>query len=282
MSVEGSKLDFEGRMNTFKFPRRWEGPVEDRTIAEAGFIYTGQKDLVRCCNCNINLDRWTKDMDPLLRHKEESPNCSFVRHKLQEGSLKHLDYNLTNSLLQTNEEQVVPEVTQPAAINFGTEIHSFHQVEVVELGAMADSNNFVVISSNVTVSEYCSMISLPADNDTGNAFQCSQLLCSIQGSPRPLLANSEDLPRSGVSPDENNTNEPVLEDVCYYPSQECPSFCPLCMDCQRERMNTRLHNCYHVCLCGKCAEYLMTTARPQCPYCGEPVCGYSTANLPQP
>ena len=52
-------------------------------MAEAGFVYTGQEDLVYCFNCNIKLDRWSKHMEPLLRHKEESPTCSFMRQKLR-------------------------------------------------------------------------------------------------------------------------------------------------------------------------------------------------------
>ena len=52
-------------------------------MAEAGFVYTGQEGLVFCFHCNIKLDRWSKDMEPLLRHKEESPTCSFMRQRLQ-------------------------------------------------------------------------------------------------------------------------------------------------------------------------------------------------------
>ena len=54
----------------------------DHSMSEAGFVYTGQEDLVYCFSC-IKLDGWTKHMDPLLRHKEESPTCSFVRQQLQ-------------------------------------------------------------------------------------------------------------------------------------------------------------------------------------------------------
>ena len=52
-------------------------------MAEAGFVYGGQGDLVYCFSCNIKLDGWTEHMDPLLRHKEESPTCSFVIQQLQ-------------------------------------------------------------------------------------------------------------------------------------------------------------------------------------------------------
>ena len=73
----------EDRLKSFTLPPPWEGPVDIHSMSEAGFVYTGQEDLVYCFNCNIKLDGWTKHMDPLLRHKEESPTCSFVRQQLQ-------------------------------------------------------------------------------------------------------------------------------------------------------------------------------------------------------
>ena len=75
--------ELEDRLKTFKLPPQWEGPVDYQSMAEAGFVYTGQEDLVCCFSCNVKLDRWSKDLEPLLRHKEESPTCSFMRQKLQ-------------------------------------------------------------------------------------------------------------------------------------------------------------------------------------------------------
>jgi len=82
----GSVLKYDqlgDRLKTFTLPPPWEGPVDPHSMSEAGFVYTGQEDLVYCFSCNIKLDGWTKHMDPLLRHKEESPTCSFVRQQLQ-------------------------------------------------------------------------------------------------------------------------------------------------------------------------------------------------------
>ena len=71
------------RTKTYTIHPPWKGPLEAQLMAEAGFVYAGQEDLVYCFSCNIKLDGWTKHMDPLLRHKEESPTCSFVRQQLQ-------------------------------------------------------------------------------------------------------------------------------------------------------------------------------------------------------
>ena len=84
--AKGHKLNYEeleDRVKTFTLPPQWDGPVDYQSMAEAGFVYTGQEDLVYCFSCNIKLDRWSKHMEPLLRHKEESHTCSFMRQKLR-------------------------------------------------------------------------------------------------------------------------------------------------------------------------------------------------------
>ena len=84
--AKGRKLNYdelEDRIKTFKLLPEWHGRPDYQSMAEAGFVYTGQEDLVFCFHCNIKLDRWFKDMEPLLRHKEESPTCSFMRQRLQ-------------------------------------------------------------------------------------------------------------------------------------------------------------------------------------------------------
>jgi len=83
--TRGPKLNYTeaiDRLKTFTLSPLWERPVDARSMSEAGFVYTGQEDLVYCFSCNIKLDGWTKHMDPLLRHKEECPTCSFVRQQL--------------------------------------------------------------------------------------------------------------------------------------------------------------------------------------------------------
>ena len=106
-------------MKTFTLPPQWDGPVDYQSMAEAGFVYTGQEDLVYCFSCNIKLDRWSKHMEPLLRHKEESPTCSFVRKNLQavkreKGKIKSvaapskpLNARLTSSIGQLQSSSLV-------------------------------------------------------------------------------------------------------------------------------------------------------------------------------
>ena len=120
--AKGRKLNYEeleDRIKTFKLMPQWEGPVEYESMAEAGFVYTGQEDLVFCFRCNIKLDRWSKDIEPLLRHKEASPTCSYMRQKLQEvkgergktksvvAPSKPLNSRLTSSIGQLQSSSLV-------------------------------------------------------------------------------------------------------------------------------------------------------------------------------
>ena len=118
--ARGRKLNYEeleDRMKTFKLPPQWDGPVDYQSMAEAGFVYTGQEDLVYCFSCNVKLDRWSKDMEPLLRHKEESPTCSFMRQKLQAvkkgktksvvASSKPLNSRLTSSIGELQSSSII-------------------------------------------------------------------------------------------------------------------------------------------------------------------------------
>jgi E3 ubiquitin-protein ligase XIAP len=48
-------------------------------MSVAGFIYTGDRDTVRCANCGLEVFNWTGDINPFTIHSEESPHCSYVR-----------------------------------------------------------------------------------------------------------------------------------------------------------------------------------------------------------
>ena len=63
MPAKGCKLNYlnlEDRMKTFTLPpqwdREWDGPLDYQPMAEVGFVYTGQEDLVYCFIVALN---WT-------------------------------------------------------------------------------------------------------------------------------------------------------------------------------------------------------------------------------
>uniref|UniRef100_A0A6J0TTK0 Baculoviral IAP repeat-containing protein 2 n=1 Tax=Pogona vitticeps TaxID=103695 RepID=A0A6J0TTK0_9SAUR len=67
------------RMSTFStFPLHC--PVSERSFARAGFYYTGVKDKVKCYSCGLMLDNWKKGDNPLEKHRQLYPSCSFLQN----------------------------------------------------------------------------------------------------------------------------------------------------------------------------------------------------------
>lgn len=67
------------RMSTYSaFPAGT--PVSERSLARAGFYYTGVKDKVKCFCCGLMLDNWKPGDSPVEKHKRLYPSCSFVQN----------------------------------------------------------------------------------------------------------------------------------------------------------------------------------------------------------
>ncbi|KAJ8922020.1 hypothetical protein NQ315_008659 [Exocentrus adspersus] len=90
--VEASDPTFRFRLKTFD---NWPNPqISKTTLAKAGFVYTGQDDIVQCPLCKIEGYRWVSGDNPMEDHREWSPSCPFVRrveHDHSEGSSRSLD-----------------------------------------------------------------------------------------------------------------------------------------------------------------------------------------------
>ncbi|XP_057347160.1 baculoviral IAP repeat-containing protein 3 isoform X2 [Manis pentadactyla] len=67
------------RMSTYSaFPAGV--PVSERSLARAGFYYTGVNDKVKCFCCGLMLDNWKQGDNPVEKHKKLYPSCSFVQN----------------------------------------------------------------------------------------------------------------------------------------------------------------------------------------------------------
>lgn len=84
---EKMKYDFSCelyRMSTYSaFPRGV--PVSERSLARAGFYYTGVNDKVKCFCCGLMLDNWKQGDSPTEKHRQFYPSCSFVQTLLSGG-----------------------------------------------------------------------------------------------------------------------------------------------------------------------------------------------------
>ncbi|XP_057672920.1 death-associated inhibitor of apoptosis 1-like [Diorhabda carinulata] len=75
-------LSLESRLETFT---NWPNvEVSKELLAKAGFIYTGQDDIVICPLCKIEGYRWVSGDDPMADHRHWNPQCPFMR-----GNIEH-------------------------------------------------------------------------------------------------------------------------------------------------------------------------------------------------
>ncbi|XP_064297372.1 baculoviral IAP repeat-containing protein 2 isoform X2 [Phalacrocorax carbo] len=74
------------RMSTFSaFPTNV--PVSERSLARAGFYYTGVQDRVKCFSCGLTVDNWKPGDNAIEKHAQLYPSCSFVQNVLSVNNL---------------------------------------------------------------------------------------------------------------------------------------------------------------------------------------------------
>ena len=49
------------------------------TLAQAGFVYTNEGDIVHCFACGVKVSQWKTTDIPLIEHKKWSPECIYLR-----------------------------------------------------------------------------------------------------------------------------------------------------------------------------------------------------------
>ncbi|XP_074160515.1 putative inhibitor of apoptosis isoform X2 [Sminthopsis crassicaudata] len=67
------------RMSTYStFPVNV--PISERSLARAGFYYTGVNDRVKCFCCGLMLDNWKQGDNAIDKHKQLYPSCAFIQN----------------------------------------------------------------------------------------------------------------------------------------------------------------------------------------------------------
>lgn len=84
--IESTPTDFnsyEARLQTYI---NWPNTgILKSTLARAGFVYSGQDDVVICPFCKVEGYRWEANDNPMDDHRVWSPNCPFLGNN-SEGS----------------------------------------------------------------------------------------------------------------------------------------------------------------------------------------------------
>ena len=66
------------RLQTFRsWPSRY-AHIRPADLANAGFIYVGRDDLVRCVFCGQYVGNWEQDDFPMTEHRALFPECPFI------------------------------------------------------------------------------------------------------------------------------------------------------------------------------------------------------------
>ncbi len=68
------------RLETFECePEPWpRASPSPHHLALVGFYYTGREHTVICFLCEVEISDWDDGKDPLIKHYNKSPNCSFI------------------------------------------------------------------------------------------------------------------------------------------------------------------------------------------------------------
>lgn len=53
--------------------------IDPKTLAAAGFYFTGKEDAVKCFECRLALRKWSQGDNPWVDHQRFSDNCRFLR-----------------------------------------------------------------------------------------------------------------------------------------------------------------------------------------------------------
>ncbi|KAM5183691.1 baculoviral IAP repeat-containing protein 3 isoform 1-T2 [Callospermophilus lateralis] len=97
------------RMSTYStFPSGV--PVSERSLARAGFYYTGVKDKVKCFCCGLMLDNWKQGDNPIEKHKKLYPSCSFVQNLSSVNNLKATSQPSFSSSVTNSTHSLLPSL----------------------------------------------------------------------------------------------------------------------------------------------------------------------------
>uniref|UniRef100_A0A3P9KHK2 Baculoviral IAP repeat containing 2 n=1 Tax=Oryzias latipes TaxID=8090 RepID=A0A3P9KHK2_ORYLA len=77
-----SDLQYDNSSELFRFSTFARFPtsvVTERSLARAGWFYTGVGDRVQCFRCNVTAEGWLAGDCPTEKHRQLSPTCPFIQ-----------------------------------------------------------------------------------------------------------------------------------------------------------------------------------------------------------
>ncbi|MDP0561782.1 MAG: RING-HC finger protein [Candidatus Endonucleobacter sp. (ex Gigantidas childressi)] len=152
-----------------------------QTMAEAGFLYSGKEDYVRCFDCGGGLRNWAAGDDPYVEHARWFPRCSYILGK------KGRDFVAT--VIMRHEEDVRNAAGDQQSLNPSTEPENG-----ISHSTLTKTPSPQQQYSPTTENQRCSvnLITAPTNNTTENALAEKKQAGGQQSSPNPEngLSNS--------------------------------------------------------------------------------------------
>ena len=108
---------YEDRLTTFHWWSKQIKP-DGKSLAAAGFYYSGCADKVICFACNMRVCKWEPTDDPWAEHLRLSPTCLYLKMTGYETGTNNLQPKLNGN--QANIGQLGNAQAGPAFTLFGT------------------------------------------------------------------------------------------------------------------------------------------------------------------
>lgn len=78
--IKTTMLNETNRLDSFS-SREWKHDkkyINVKKLAKSGLYFTGERDVVGCAFCNVQLHDWKTDDNPILDHYKYAPKCPFL------------------------------------------------------------------------------------------------------------------------------------------------------------------------------------------------------------
>ncbi|KAJ3589802.1 hypothetical protein NHX12_010643 [Muraenolepis orangiensis] len=99
------------RISTFaRFPA---SGVTERSLARAGWFYTGVGSRVQCFRCNVTAEGWQAGDCPTEKHRQLSPSCSFIQSLPSTANLLSSSHSAFSPLRSA---PVLPALSAPGPV----------------------------------------------------------------------------------------------------------------------------------------------------------------------
>ncbi|XP_007944205.1 baculoviral IAP repeat-containing protein 3 [Orycteropus afer afer] len=85
-------------------------PISERSLARAGFYYTGVNDKVKCFCCGLMLDNWKQGDNAIEKHKQLYPSCSFIQNLSSVNSLGAPSQSVFSSSVMNSTHSLLPSL----------------------------------------------------------------------------------------------------------------------------------------------------------------------------